>query len=73
MDYWLGQEGTMKTTWYGIEGRDWEYTDEYESLVGETPSILIKASLEGAGNTDVPGAHRRADLCDQRDVRADCR
>ena len=54
LDYWLGQEGTMKTTWYGIEGRDWEYTDEYESLVGETPSILIKASLEGAGNTDVP-------------------
>ncbi len=54
LDYWLGQEGTMKTTWYGIEGRDWEYTDEFKSLVGETPSILVKASLEGSGNTEVP-------------------
>ena len=54
LDYWLGQEGTMKTTWYGVEGRDWEYTDEFKSLVGETPSILVKASLEGSGNTEVP-------------------
>lgn len=54
LDYWLGQEGTMMTTWYGIEGRDWEWTDEYKSLVGKTPSILVKASLEGSGNTEVP-------------------
>ena len=54
LDYWLGQEGTMMTTLYGIEGRDWEYTDEYESLIGEKPSILVKSTLEGSGNTEVP-------------------
>lgn len=54
LDYWLGQEGTMKTTWYGVEGRDWEWTDEFEGLDGSKPSIMIKSTLEGKGNTEIP-------------------
>lgn len=55
LDYWLSEEGLMRTMKFGLEGRDWEWTEEYTALDGTTPSILFKASLENAGNTEFPG------------------
>jgi len=54
LDYWLSEEGLMRTDKFGIEGRDWEWTNDYEALDGTKPSILIKATLANAGNKDVP-------------------
>lgn len=54
LDYWLSEEGLMRTDKFGIEGRDWKWTDEFEALDGTKPSILVTASLTAAGNKDVP-------------------
>ena len=55
LDYWLGEEGTLRTDNYGKEGRDWVWTDEFPSLAGKTPSRKIINTLEGSGNTEFPG------------------
>lgn len=54
LDYWLGEEGLLSTDRFGIEGRDWEWTEEYEGLDGKKPSIVIHSTLANAGNKDVP-------------------
>ena len=55
LDYWLSQEGLLQTSEYGIEGRDWEWTNDLPSLAGNYPSLRILRTVEGSGNKDVPG------------------
>lgn len=54
LDYWLGDEGSMLTTMYGIKDRDYVWTDEFPSMAGNKPSLLITSTLENSGNKDVP-------------------
>lgn len=54
LDYWLSEEGLLSTALFGIEGRDWEWTDEYDSLAGNKPSLLVHSTIT-SGNKDVPG------------------
>lgn len=55
LDYWLSEDGLQHTDLFGIEGRDWEWTNEFESLAGNKPSILFKRTLTNTGNRDVAG------------------
>lgn len=55
LDYWLSEEGALRTSMYGKEGRDWEWTYDYPSLAGNTPSLRVLRQLEGAGNAEFPG------------------
>ncbi|MDI9505297.1 MAG: extracellular solute-binding protein [Candidatus Excrementavichristensenella sp.] len=54
LDYWLSEEGLMRTDRFGIEGVDWEWSDKFPGLDGEKPSIEIHSTLSNAGNTTVP-------------------
>lgn len=54
LDYWLSEEGLMKTDRFGVEGVDWEWTDEFPGLDGKTPSVAVHSTLSNAGNTSVP-------------------
>lgn len=55
LDYWLSEEGALRTAKYGQEGRDWEWTSEIPSLAGKTPSLRILRQVEGSGNVEFAG------------------